>query len=514
MNVVLYLRYSSDRQNEQSIEGQERVCRAFCSQHNYTVVGTYIDRALTATKNVEKRIEFQNMINDSSKGNFEAVIVYKLDRFARNRYDSATYKAKLKRNGVKVISATENISDNPEGIILESVLEGMAEFYSKELAQKITRGMYETARKGQSTGGQISLGYKIENKKLVLDPERAEWVKEAFQRYAQGETIAQICESFNARGYRTKTGSKFNKNSFHHIFNNDKYIGIYRFMDVVIEGGVPAIVSKELFQQVQQRTLATRKAPQRGRAKHEYILTGKLICGVCGDKMTGSTSTGRGGQYSYYNCPTQRVEHKCKKKPVRKDIIERMVCEATMELLTPEYLEKIADVCYSQIQKENKEKDYTANIKKEIADYEKSIANLLKVLEQGLDIESVSKRLKELEQNKKDAEKRLRQAEEELIPLTKELILYFLEQFTQGSIEDENYRKRIVDLLVNSVIVYEDDDPDHYRFLITWNLDGTKPKTIECACTASSTPPLKVYTHTYYMYSYNTLSREVKYRLK
>lgn len=491
MRVVLYMRYSSDRQNEQSIEGQDRVCRAFCSQNNYEIVGTYIDRAITATKNVEKRIEFQKMIADSAKGNFEGVIVYKLDRFARNRYDSATIKARLRKNGVKVISATENITDTPEGIILESVLEGMAEFYSKELAQKITRGMYETARKGQSTGGQISLGYKIENKKLVIDPEKAEWVKEAFQRYAQGETIASICENFNNRGFRTKTGAKFNKNSFHHIFNNDKYIGIYRFMDVVVEGGVPAIVSKELFQQVQQRTLATRKAPQRGRARNEYILTGKIICGLCGAKMTGSTSTGRGGLYSYYNCPTQRRDHLCKKKPVRKDIIERMVIEETMELLTPEYLEKIADVCWEQIQKENKSKDITKPIEREIAEYEKGITNLLKVLEQGLEIESVSTRLKELEQNKKDAIKRLKFAQEELIPLTKELILFFLEKFTEGDINDQNYCHRIIDLLVNSVIVYEDDepDPDHYKFLLTWNLDSSKPKLIDRACTTQPTPP-------------------------
>ena len=494
MKVVLYMRYSSDRQNEQSIEGQDRVCRAFCAQHNYEVVGTYVDRALTATKNIEKRLEFQKMINDSAKGNFQAIIVYKLDRFARNRYDSATFKAKLKKNGVSVISATENISDSPEGILLESVLEGMAEFYSRELAQKITRGMYETARKGQSTGGQISLGYKLENKKLVLDPEKAEWVREAFTRYAQGETVASICEDFNNRGYRTKTGAKFNKNSFHHIFNNDKYIGIYRFMDVVIEGGVPAIVSKELFYQVQQRTLATRKAPQRGRAKKEYILTGKIICGLCGDKMTGSTSTGRGGQYSYYNCPTQRRDHLCKKKPVRKDIIERMVIEETMELLTPEYLDLIADVCWEQIKKENQQNDMTKPIEKEIADYDKAIVNLLRIAEQGLEIESVSARLQELEANKKDALKRLKYAQEELIPLTKELILFFLEKFTKGDINDQNYCNRIINLLVNSVIVYEDEDPDpdHYKFLLTWNLDSTKPKMIDCACTAQSTPPMGI----------------------
>ena len=147
MNVVLYMRYSSDKQTEQSIEGQERICTAYCQSHNMTIIGKYIDRALSASKHTEKRDEFQRMIRDSEKQTFEAVVVYKLDRFSRNRYDSAIYKNKLRKNGVKVVSATENISDSPEGIILESVLEGMAEFYSKELSQKVSRGMHETALK-------------------------------------------------------------------------------------------------------------------------------------------------------------------------------------------------------------------------------------------------------------------------------------------------------------------------------------------------------------------------------
>ena len=152
-NVVLYLRYSSDKQSEQSIEGQRHICEDFCRRNDYQIVGEYIDRALSASKETDKRLEFNRMIGDSAKGKWQAVVVYKLDRFARNRYDSATFKARLRKNGVKVISATEQISDSPEGIILESVLEGMAEFYSAELSQKVTRGMNETAMKGNNCGG-------------------------------------------------------------------------------------------------------------------------------------------------------------------------------------------------------------------------------------------------------------------------------------------------------------------------------------------------------------------------
>lgn len=122
MKGVIYARYSCDNQREESIEGQLRDCKEYAKRHDILVVDTYIDRAFSAK--TDRRPAFQQMIKDSTKRGFEAIIVWKLDRFARNRYDSATYKAKLRKNGVRVISANENISEGSEGILLESVLEG------------------------------------------------------------------------------------------------------------------------------------------------------------------------------------------------------------------------------------------------------------------------------------------------------------------------------------------------------------------------------------------------------
>ena len=166
-NVTLYLRFSSEKQKEQSIEGQLRDCIAYCKRHGYRIVAIYVDRATTARKDVEKRVHFQEMISDSIHHLWDLVVVWKLDRFARNREDSAMFKMKLRKNGVRVKSATETISENPEGIILESVLEGIAEYYSADLSQKITRGMRESALKGQSIGGRVPLGYKIEISQLI-----------------------------------------------------------------------------------------------------------------------------------------------------------------------------------------------------------------------------------------------------------------------------------------------------------------------------------------------------------
>ena len=159
MNAVIYARYSSDNQREESIDGQIRECMEYCSRNGMTVIKEYIDRALSAK--TDQRPDFQRMIKDSAKGLFDVVVVWKLDRFARNRYDSAHYKAVLKKNGVRVISAKENIADGPEGIILESMLEGMAEYYSAELSEKVIRGHTENALKCKYNGGTPTFGFRL-----------------------------------------------------------------------------------------------------------------------------------------------------------------------------------------------------------------------------------------------------------------------------------------------------------------------------------------------------------------
>ena len=172
MKAVIYARYSCDHQREESIDGQLRECKEFAQKQEYLIVGSYIDRAMSAK--TDNRPQFQQMIKDSAKGGFDIIIVWKLDRFARNRYDSAHYKSILRRNGVKVVSATEVISEGAEGIILESVLEGYAEYYSAELSEKVIRGLTENALKCQYNGRPVPVGYVIdETKHYQLDPTTA-----------------------------------------------------------------------------------------------------------------------------------------------------------------------------------------------------------------------------------------------------------------------------------------------------------------------------------------------------
>lgn len=213
MNVVIYARFSSHSQTKQSIKGQLKVCYEYAESHNYTVVGEYIDRAQSGK--FDNRAEFQRMIADSDKHTFDGILVYQLDRFDRNRYDSAIYKAKLKKNGVRVLSAKENITDDASGILIEGVLESMAEYYSVELAQKIHRGMSINAEKCLSNGSNPGLGFKVNkaDRTFYVDEEEAAIAREIFERYASGETKAKIVKDLQRRKVKTSIGNEFTYNS-------------------------------------------------------------------------------------------------------------------------------------------------------------------------------------------------------------------------------------------------------------------------------------------------------------
>ena len=224
MTAVIYARYSSDNQREESIEGQIRECTAYAEKNGITIVKHYIDRAISAK--TDNRPEFQQMIKDSDKKLFDIVLVWKLDRFARNRYDSARYKTQLKKNGVKLMSATEIISEGPEGIILESVLEGYAEYYSADLAEKVVRGQTENILKGRCNGGRGTFGYTLDSeRKFHIDPLASPFVLESFTKYRDGLTMKEIRDWLNENGIKNPVGGEFTYNSVEHMLKNRRYIG-------------------------------------------------------------------------------------------------------------------------------------------------------------------------------------------------------------------------------------------------------------------------------------------------
>lgn len=431
MKAVIYARYSAGaNQTEQSIEGQLRECHAYAKAHDIIVVGTYIDRAISGK--TDHRDQFQKMIKDSDRRLFDVVLTYKIDRFARNRYDSAIYKSRLKKNGVRVLYAKESIPDGPEGIILESLLEGMAEYYSEELSQKIKRGMRESAYKCHSTGGNIALGYYIApDKTFAVDEQQAPIVRKIFSMYDSGDTVTEICKYLNALGIKTSRGVPFNKNSLHTILKNEKYIGVYKCKGIRTEDGVPTIIDREQFDRVQARIAANRKAPAREKAKVDYLLSGKLYCGHCGAGMAGESGTGKSGQkHYYYICVNKKRAKTCDKKTVRKDWLEKLVVDATVKyVLQPEKIDMIAQKCVEVQAKDVSQSNELVSLQKQLAETRKAVQNVMSAIEQGIVLRTTKERLVELEGVQGRLEFEIENCQLQNPKLTERQIKYMLLQF-------------------------------------------------------------------------------------
>lgn len=403
--AVIYARYSSDSQTEQSIEGQLRVCEEFAKNNNILILNTYIDRAMTGTN--DNRPDFQQMILDSGKQNWDYVLVYKLDRFSRNKYETAKYKKILKDNGVKVLSAMENIPDSPEGLILESLLEGMAEYYSAELAQKVKRGMHETRLKGLYQGGGISYGYKIDGRKIVINEETSEVVKYIFKQYSNGVYVSTIIKTLTERGIM-KNGRPFHPNTVYDILKNEKYTGIYKHEEEIITNMYPQLIDKETFEKVRSKSKANHYGKRS--VKTIYLLRNKLKCGYCGMPISAESGTKRNGEKAnYYKCIGIKKYHNgCNKETVRQDVLEEFVINTIIEELSkPKNLNTIVKNLM-EIQNDLTTKNSMLNILlKQQKQTQNSLDNVMRAIEHGIMNNTTNKRMTELEKQLEDLERQI-----------------------------------------------------------------------------------------------------------
>lgn len=457
-NAVIYARFSSHNQQEQSIEGQIRVCSQFAERQGYNVVKIYADRAISGT--TDNRPQFQQMIQDAAAKQFSYIIVWKLDRFSRDRYDSAIYKHKLRGYGVKVISATEGIGEGNEANLLEALLEAMAENYSKQLSQNVKRGMRETALKGNVTSGVAPFGYKIIDKKFVPDEKTAPVLKYIYEQYAAGVPKTQIAEDLNQKGYRTSTGGKFNKGSFNSIICNPRHIGTYVCKDIILENAIEPVVDKELFERCKKRLDHNKRLVNNPHTKVEYILTGKLFCGHCGTLMVGDKAKSKTGKiYHYYTC-NKKKKSRCDKKREHKDFIEWYVCEQAVEYITQEgRLNYIA---------ENVVKEYNKRYSDiGIAETEKEIKRLNKRLDEITEMMIGAKLKRVIDRLNKEAEQidaELTEAENRLVSqkilakakLKASDVKNYLAQFAKGDLMDMEFRKQVINTLINAVYLFDD----------------------------------------------------------
>ena len=470
MTAVIYARYSSDNQREESIEGQIRECTAYAEKNGITIVKHYIDRAISAK--TDNRPEFQQMIKDSDKKLFDIVLVWKLDRFARNRYDSARYKTQLKKNGVKLMSATEIISEGPEGIILESVLEGYAEYYSADLAEKVVRGQTENILKGRCNGGRGTFGYTLDSeRKFHIDPLTSPFVLESFRKYNEGSTMKEIRDWLNENGIKNPVGGAFTYNSVEHMLKNRRYIGELKFRDVVVPDAIPPIVPLELFDDVQEKIAKNKKAPARRKAEDDYLLTTKLFCGYCGALMFGESGTSRTGEvHRYYKCATAKKHKGCKKKTVRKQWLEDLVVNQTMQLVKDDAA--MESIIAKVMELQNKENTNIPLYEKQLRDAESGIQNMLNAIQVGILTSSTKERLEQLEETKRELEARI--AEEKLAKpkVTEEFIRFWLLRFRKLDMSLKDQRQALVDTFINAIYLYDD------KVLITFNYkEGTQTVT-------------------------------------
>lgn len=471
MKAVIYARYSSDSQREESIEGQLRECTAFAEKNGITILRHYIDRAFSAR--TDNRPEFQNMIKDSGKRLFDMIIVWKLDRFARNRYDSARYKAALKKNGVKVVSATEVISEGAEGIILESVLEGYAEYYSADLSEKVVRSMTENALKCKYNGGTRPIGYIIDQDQYFQpDPLTAPFVLEAYQRYDEGATMTQIRDWLNSQGVKNSSGKAFTYNNIQHLLNNRRYIGEYSYRDIVVPDGIPALVPKDLFDRVQEKLAKNKKAPARHKAEDDYLLTTKLFCGHCGAYLCGESGTSRTGVvHHYYKCVSVKKKRtECHKKPVRKDWIEDLVVNETMKLVMDDAA--IDAIVSKLMEMQDRENINLPLYERQLQEVETGIQNMLNAIQQGILTKSTKARLEELEATRDELENRIACEKLTKPKISAEFMTFWLHRFRKLDVKQKSHRKMLIDAFINAIFLYDD------KMVITFNSkEGTQTIT-------------------------------------
>lgn len=467
--AAIYARYSSERQTEQSIEGQLRTCHEFAKAENIVIVEEYVDRAISGT--TDHRPQFQRMINESKRLDIDYIIVYKLDRFARNRYDSAIYKAKLKQNGIRLLSAMEKITDSPEGIIMEGLLEAMNEYYSAELSQKIKRGMRENVIKGKTTGGNIALGYRIgDDKRLEINPEQAAVVQKIFEMYSQGCTYANITAELNSLGYKTSRGNAFNKNSISRILSNERYIGKYTIDGIDEVSECPRIVSDELFNKVQER-LSEFQKKRRHRNDHTYLLSGVLHCGECDERMTGTSGTSKTGKhYYYYHCKNKHHGR------INADELEALVLYAIDDYLQKDRIKPIAKIAFDEYKRQILDNSELDAVRKEINSTESKLKNAVNAILSGITSETIKNTIEELESRKKALSIKLEELNQRAPDLTLEMFENALKSLTDiptTSLIDCVIKR--IDLFSDYIIVY----------LRLFDIDGEPPEKVRISFNVS-----------------------------
>ena len=454
---VIYARFSSHNQREESIEQQIAECKAFAAITGITIVGIYSDSAKTGK--TDRRPQFQKLQRDAEKGSFNHIIAYKSNRIARNILNALMFENEMEKLDIKVVYAKEEFGNNAAGRFALRTMMNVNQFFSENMAEDIKRNQADNAMNCKANG-PAPFGYTTgKDGKFIIDEARAPVVREIFTRAANGEKFVEISESLNKRGIKTKNGNAWGKSSFFSILHNERYTGVYMFNDVRIEGGMPVIIERDLFERV-QKAMKTKKNPQ-GRKRADdgiYLLTGKLFCGKCKSHMIGMSGTSKSGEsHYYYICNEKRTKGTCEKKAIRRDFLENEIAKAIRQyILQPNVIEWIVQQVLD-FQKNDARQAEISNMQKRQREVKKAIANVLLAIDQGIITASTKEHLQELESEQAmlNAQIIVAQAESGKA-VTKEALIAYLEHFKAANVEDKDCQKELFDTFVKAVYLYDD----------------------------------------------------------
>lgn len=461
--VVGYYRYSSASQNEASIEQQRELVHRWAKAQGLQVVREYADAAKTGTN--ADRPEFQLMLRELPSVRPAYVAVWKNDRLGRNRADLLRVKQAIRMAGAR-LKYIEGFSptDDPDSILVEGMSDAFAEYYSRQLSANIRRGVAYNAQNALANGRKI-YGYRIDaEKKYQRDDVTGPIVESIFADYVAGKTSQAIADDLNASGARTLRGFEFTPKTLQKMLKHRAYIGEYAYAGHVIPGGMPALVSDQLFEDAQRKLAANRSRGAKtkaqlaagGSASPDYWLTGVMYCEMCGGPLEGVSGTSKtGAKHRYYYCLNQRKKT-CTLSPLRKDDIESRVMEVIETFLDDsEALASLAvDLAAEYRKSRGRGDELLLSLEAQRQDVEKQLANFVKAIGMGVFNETTAKAMAELEERKRDLEAGI-QAERVKVALLQDesSIGAFFARYAHAKMDDPATRAMLLEYFVDKVFV-------------------------------------------------------------
>lgn len=452
---MIYARYSSNNQREASIEQQVEWCTSLAERYELKLIDTYADKALSGRS--DNRPSFQRMMRDAKQGKFDYVLAWKSSRMGRNMLEAMINDAALREQGVTTIYVEEDFEDNAAGRFALRNMMNVNQFYSEALAEDVKRGMVDNAKKCM-VNGKLSYGFrKGVDGRFEIIPEEAKIIQEIFYRVLDGWQQSDIITDLNNRGIRTHTNGEWQRSSFATLLRNEQYIGVYSHSGVRIKDGIPAIIDRETFEEVQ--TILTTKKNPRGRRRNveDYMLTGKLFCGLCGEPMVGICGTSKtGARHYYYLCQGKHHQSGCRKKNERKERVEQAVIDAVKQIIMDDETIDWLVAGYQEFMDTMRGQSAVKAMEKELAETEKGIENLMRAIEMGIITETTKARMMELEEKKKDLAARIRIESRMLMDLDPDQLRFSIERFRDKNINDRAYQKELINTFVKAIYVYDD----------------------------------------------------------